>query len=89
MHGEAVECLAAVNHAVHYQVNGLRGGIASDDRLDSFGDSGPERSGVAKRKCLPALGSTAEKTLAVPHLLYSLSRLATLPGATGAHRHAT
>jgi hypothetical protein len=33
------ECLAAVNiQVVHHQMNGLRGGIASDDGLDRFGE---------------------------------------------------
>src|SRR5450755_2194605 len=46
-------------------------------------NSRAERSGVANVKCRPALGSTAQKTLAVPQRSYSLSRLASRPGATG------
>ena len=34
-------------------------------------------------KWLPALGSTAQKTLAVPRRSYSLSRRASLPGTAG------
>ena len=34
-----------------------------------------------KREGRPAFGSTAQKTLAVPHRLYSLSRLASRPGS--------
>ena len=46
-------------------------------------NSNAERSGVGKVKCRPALGSTAKKTLAVPRRSYSLSRLASRPGAAG------
>jgi len=49
-------------------------------------ESLPERATLLlseKVKCRPALGSTAQKTLAVPHRWYSLSRLAILPGAAG------
>ena len=43
----------------------------------------PDRSVVGKVKCRPALGSTAQKTLAVPQRSYSLSRLASRPGLAG------
>src|SRR5829696_7783837 len=43
----------------------------------------PERSVVGKVKWRPALGSTAQNTLAVPQRSYSLSRLASLPGLAG------
>src|ERR1700730_14810870 len=46
-------------------------------------NSKPERSGVAKVKCRPAFGSTAQKTLAVPQRSYSLSRRASRPGLAG------
>src|SRR5229473_835518 len=46
-------------------------------------NSNAERSGVGKVKCRPALGSTAQKTFAVPQRSYSLSRLASRPGAAG------
>jgi hypothetical protein len=43
--------------------------------------SAAERSGVGNVKGFPALGSTAQKTLALPERLYSLARLATLSGS--------
>src|ERR1019366_1219629 len=46
-------------------------------------NSTAERSGVGNVKCRPAFGSTAQKTLAVPQRSYSLSRLASRPGAAG------
>src|SRR5712691_8267504 len=52
-------------------------------RFRTRASSGAERSGVGKVKCLPALGSTAQKTFAVPQRLYSSSRLATWPGRAG------
>src|SRR5260370_11043382 len=52
-------------------------------RFRTRANSGAERSGVGKVKWLPALGSTATKTLAVPQRLYSLSRLPTWPGRAG------
>lgn len=49
----------------------------------TLANSGPDRSGVGKVKCRPDFGSTAQKTFAVPHRLYSLSRLAIPPGLAG------
>src|SRR5450631_2762395 len=46
-------------------------------------NSTAERSGVGNVKCRPAFGSTAQKTSAVPQRSYSLSRLASRPGAAG------
>src|SRR6266478_6159933 len=46
-------------------------------------NSNAERSGVGNVKCRPALGSTAQKTLAVPQRSYSLSRRASRPGTAG------
>src|ERR1022692_2296829 len=40
----------------------------------TFANSAAERRGVGNVKCLPARGSTAQNTLAVPLRLYSLSR---------------
>src|SRR5487761_581470 len=80
------EGLAAMNgQVVHDQVNGSRPGVTLDQRAHDFGElrGGPVRFGVGQVKCLPAWGSTAQKTLAVPQRLYSLSRLAILPGAIG------
>src|SRR5215470_18264873 len=46
-------------------------------------NSKADRLGVGKGKCRPAFGSTAQKTLAVPHRSYSLSRRASRPGCAG------
>src|SRR5215472_15663495 len=46
-------------------------------------NSKAERSVVAKVKCRPAFGSTAQKTLAVPRRSYSLSRRASRPCSAG------
>src|SRR5215471_2522308 len=46
-------------------------------------NSKADRLGVGKVKCRPAFGSTAQKTLAVPHRSYSLSRRASRPGCAG------
>ena len=56
-------------------------GYARAKRKRTCANWNPERSGVAKVKWRPALGSTAQKTLAVPQRLYSLSRRASRPGA--------
>jgi hypothetical protein len=78
------ERLAAVDvEVVHDEVDRLRLRVAPDDEVDDLGKFCPERSGVGKVKCRPAFGSTAQKTLAVPQRLYSLSRLAISPGAAG------
>jgi hypothetical protein len=53
----------------------------------ALANSGPERSGVAKLKCLPALGSTAEKMLAVPHRLLLVVAFGDL-AERGGHRRA-
>src|SRR5690348_13487396 len=45
-------------------------GYADAKVTATWANSKPERSGVAKVKCRPAFGSTAQKTLAVPHPLY-------------------
>ncbi len=50
-------------------------------RFRTRASSGAERFAAGKVKCLPALGSTAQKTFAVPQRSYSLSRLATRPDA--------
>src|SRR5215470_5685795 len=46
-------------------------------------NSKADRLGVGKGKCRPVFGSTAQKTLAVPHRSYSLSRRASRPGCAG------
>src|ERR1017187_3059886 len=46
-------------------------------------NSKADRSGVGNVKCRAAFGSTAQKTLAVPHRSYSLSRRASRPGSAG------
>src|SRR5215813_1898144 len=61
----------------------LASGYASANSTVTRANSKPERSGVGKVKCRPALGSTAQKTLAVPRRSYSLSRRASRPGAAG------
>src|SRR5215471_17678306 len=61
----------------------LASGYASAKETATWANSKPERSGVAKVKCRPAFGSTAQKTLAVPQRSYSLSRRASRPGAAG------
>src|ERR1022692_165472 len=43
-------------------------------------NSKADLSGVGNVKCRPAFGSTAQKTLAVPHRSYSLSCRASRPG---------
>src|SRR5579863_9541100 len=48
-------------------------GYASAKVTATWANSKPERSGVAKVKCRPAFGSTAQKTLAVPQRSYSRS----------------
>src|SRR5215472_4242814 len=58
-------------------------GYAIANVTATWANSNPERSGVAKVKWRPALGSTAQKTLAVPQRSYSLSRRASRPGAAG------
>jgi hypothetical protein len=57
-------------------------GYASAKVTQPWANSKPERSGVGKVKWRPALGSTAQKTLAVRRS-YSLSRLASRPGSGG------
>src|ERR1700674_5373069 len=47
-------------------------------RFRTRANSGAERSGVGKVKCLPALGSTAQKTFAVPQRLYFVIALGDL-----------
>src|SRR5665811_2598813 len=49
----------------------------------TWANSKADLSGVGKVKCRPAFGSTAQKTLAVPHRSYSLSRRASRPGLAG------
>jgi len=49
----------------------------------AWANSGLDRFGVGRVKCMPAFGSTAQNTLAVPHRLYSLSGRRGLPGAIG------
>jgi hypothetical protein len=46
-------------------------------------NSGAVRFGVGRVKWIPAFGSTAHNTLAMPHRFYSLSHLAILSGAAG------
>jgi hypothetical protein len=58
-------------------------GYSSARLTTTLANSKPERSGVGKVKWRPAFGSTAQKTLAVPHRSYSLSRLASRPGTAG------
>src|SRR3954447_13708224 len=58
-------------------------GYCSARRERTCANSHPERSGVGKVKCRPALGSTAQKTLAVPQRSYSLSCLASRLGLAG------
>ena len=58
-------------------------GTATIRSTGHLANSDPDRSGVARVKCRPAFGSTAQKTLAVPHRLYSLSRRAISPGLAG------
>src|SRR3974390_245966 len=59
-------------------------GYANAKVTATWANSKPERSGVAKVKCRPAFGSTAQKTLAAPHRVYSLSGRASRPGPTSA-----
>src|SRR5260370_38158115 len=61
----------------------LAAGYSNAKVTRTWANSKPERSGVAKVKCRPAFGSTAQKTLAVPQRSYSLSRRASRPGAAG------
>src|SRR6516225_5492160 len=61
----------------------LAAGYSSAKLTAIRANSKPERSGVGNVKCLPAFGSTAQKTLAVPQRSYSLSRLASRPGTAG------
>jgi len=68
---------------VEDQVDGPRFGMTQSEFEGHFANSKPERSGVAKVKWRPAFGSTAQKTLAVPLRLYSLSRRASRPGLAG------
>src|SRR6266849_2808704 len=58
-------------------------GYANAKVTTTWANSKPERSGVAKVKWRPALGSSAQKTLAVPQRSYSLSRRASRPGTAG------
>src|SRR5262249_33929271 len=75
--------LAMDVEVVHYQMNSLRFRYASARLTATRANSKPERSGVGKVKCRPALASTAQTTLAVPRRSYSLSRRASRPGVAG------
>src|ERR1700740_835697 len=59
----------------------LAAGYANAKVTATWANSKADLSGVGKVKCRPAFGSTAQKTLAVPHRSYSLSRRASLPGS--------
>jgi hypothetical protein len=68
---------------VHDQVNRLGGRNCIATSQATRANSKADRSGVGEVKWRPALGSTAQKTLAVPHRSYSLFRRASLPGTAG------
>src|SRR6266853_748147 len=68
---------------VHHQMDGLGFRILNGHLEGYLRELKRRTSGVGNVKWRPALGSTAQKTLAVPQRSYSLSRLASRPGTAG------
>ncbi len=72
-----------IHPIVHHQMDCLRLRVWHRQTDRHPRELEPERSGVAKVKWRPALGSTAQKTLAIPQRSYSLSCRASRPGIAG------
>jgi hypothetical protein len=77
----------AVNmEVIHDQVDRCRFRILIGQTTDPLRELRPRTVWGGNVKCRPALGSTAQKTFAVPQRWYSLSYRASRPGTAGEAR---